>query len=65
MADSALSRRLNEITGVVLFAVALLWVIALVSYTDTDPVWFPTGSCAKLNSQLRSEAAPSTGWRQS
>jgi len=35
-----LSRRLSEIAGVAVFAAALLWLIALVSYTDTDPVWF-------------------------
>jgi S-DNA-T family DNA segregation ATPase FtsK/SpoIIIE len=40
LAASALSRRLNEITGVACFAAALLWLIALVSYTPTDPAWF-------------------------
>lgn len=40
MADTALSRRVSEFTGVVLFAGALLWLIALITYTQTDPVWF-------------------------
>ena len=40
MAESALSRRMNEITGVGLFAGALLWLVALGSYTSTDPAWF-------------------------
>jgi S-DNA-T family DNA segregation ATPase FtsK/SpoIIIE len=35
-----LSRRLREFTGVALFAGALLWLIALVSYSPGDPVWF-------------------------
>ncbi|MEO8071436.1 MAG: DNA translocase FtsK 4TM domain-containing protein, partial [Acidobacteriota bacterium] len=38
--DSALSRRVSEFTGVVLFGVALLWLIALVTATPGDPVWF-------------------------
>jgi len=40
VAHSAVSRRLNEITGVAVFAAALIWAIALLSYTDTDPVVF-------------------------
>ncbi|MEO8481784.1 MAG: DNA translocase FtsK [Acidobacteriota bacterium] len=40
MADSALSRRVSEFAGVVLFATALLWLIALVTYSSSDPVWF-------------------------
>jgi S-DNA-T family DNA segregation ATPase FtsK/SpoIIIE len=40
VADTALSRRLSEITGVAGFAASLIWLIALVSYVDTDPVWF-------------------------
>jgi DNA segregation ATPase FtsK/SpoIIIE, S-DNA-T family len=40
VADSALSRRLNEITGVAGFGVALIWLISLVSYSEADPVWF-------------------------
>ena len=40
MAASALSRRLSEFIGVALFASALLWLIALASYSASDPVWF-------------------------
>ena len=40
MADSALSRRVSEFTGVVLFAFALIWLIALVTHSSADPVWF-------------------------
>ena len=35
-----MSRRLNEFTGVACFAGALLWLVALVSYSPTDPAWF-------------------------
>ena len=45
MAGSALSRRLSEIIGVALFALALIWLVALASYSPSDPVWFfNTGS---------------------
>ena len=37
---SALSRRVSEVVGVALFAVALIWLIALASYDPNDPVWF-------------------------
>ena len=40
MSLSALSRRVSEFVGVVLFAAALFWLIALVSYDPADPVWF-------------------------
>jgi DNA segregation ATPase FtsK/SpoIIIE, S-DNA-T family len=40
VAPSAISRRLSEVVGVALFALALLWLIALVSYSPADPVWF-------------------------
>jgi S-DNA-T family DNA segregation ATPase FtsK/SpoIIIE len=40
LASSALSRRINEFAGVAVFAFALLWTVALVSYSPTDPVWF-------------------------
>ena len=40
MSESALSRRVSEFAGVALFAATLIWLIALVSYTPTDPVWF-------------------------
>ena len=45
MAQSTLSRRFSEIIGVVLFAFALVWLVALASYASADPVWFfNTGS---------------------
>ena len=40
MAASALSRRLSEVVGVGLFALALIWLISLASYSAADPVWF-------------------------
>ncbi len=40
MAGSTLSRRVSEFFGVVLFATALIWLIALTTYEPTDPVWF-------------------------
>ena len=45
MASRAVSRRVSEFAGVVLFASALLWLVALASYSASDPVWFfNTGS---------------------
>ena len=40
MPGSALSRRVSEFLGVVLFATALFWLIALATYDPADPVWF-------------------------
>jgi S-DNA-T family DNA segregation ATPase FtsK/SpoIIIE len=40
VADTFLSRRVSEITGVAGFAASLLWLIALSTYSDKDPVWF-------------------------
>ncbi len=40
MAGSTLSRRLSEFIGVALFALAVIWLIALASYSASDPVWF-------------------------
>jgi DNA segregation ATPase FtsK/SpoIIIE, S-DNA-T family len=40
VAGSTLSRRIREFVGVALFAVALIWLIALATYEPTDPVWF-------------------------
>ena len=37
---STLSRRASEVLGVALFAVALIWIIALASYSANDPAWF-------------------------
>jgi DNA segregation ATPase FtsK/SpoIIIE, S-DNA-T family len=45
VAGSPLSRRVSEFIGVALFALALFWLIALASYSASDPVWFfNTGS---------------------
>jgi S-DNA-T family DNA segregation ATPase FtsK/SpoIIIE len=42
---STLSRRVSEFVGVALFALALIWLVALASYSASDPVWFfNTGS---------------------
>jgi len=46
MADSSVSRRISEFAGVALFALALIWLIALVTYEPTDPVWFFTTDAA-------------------
>ncbi|HEX5070383.1 MAG TPA: DNA translocase FtsK 4TM domain-containing protein [Vicinamibacterales bacterium] len=35
-----MSRRLSEFAGVALFAAAVLWLVALVSYSANDPAWF-------------------------
>ncbi|MFA5907613.1 MAG: DNA translocase FtsK [Vicinamibacterales bacterium] len=37
---SALSRRVSEVVGVALFAMTLIWLIALATYDPNDPVWF-------------------------
>jgi S-DNA-T family DNA segregation ATPase FtsK/SpoIIIE len=42
MAESTLSRRISEFAGVALFALSLIWLIALVTHEPTDPVWFFT-----------------------
>jgi S-DNA-T family DNA segregation ATPase FtsK/SpoIIIE len=42
---STLSRRVSEVVGVALFAVSLIFLIALATYSAADPVWFfNTGS---------------------
>ncbi|MBI4263620.1 MAG: DNA translocase FtsK [Acidobacteria bacterium] len=46
MAESTLSRRVSEFVGVALFGLALIWLIALVTYEPTDPVWFFTTDAA-------------------
>src|SRR5688572_28121984 len=46
MADSPLSRRISEFVGVALFALALIWLISLVTHDPTDPVWFFTTNTA-------------------
>jgi DNA segregation ATPase FtsK/SpoIIIE, S-DNA-T family len=42
LAESTLSRRISEFVGVALFALALIWLISLVTHDPTDPVWFFT-----------------------
>jgi S-DNA-T family DNA segregation ATPase FtsK/SpoIIIE len=42
VAASSISRRISEFVGVAMFAIALIWLIALVSYEPSDPVWFFT-----------------------
>jgi S-DNA-T family DNA segregation ATPase FtsK/SpoIIIE len=42
VAESTLSRRISEFLGVALFALALIWLIALMTHEPTDPVWFFT-----------------------
>ena len=51
MAESTLSRRISEFLGVALFALALIWLIALMTHEPTDPVWFFTtdGTQAPVN----------------
>jgi S-DNA-T family DNA segregation ATPase FtsK/SpoIIIE len=46
MSESTLSRRISEFAGVALFALALIWLIALVTHEATDPVWFFTTDAA-------------------
>jgi S-DNA-T family DNA segregation ATPase FtsK/SpoIIIE len=40
VSGSKASRRIREVVGVALFAAALIWIIALVTYEPSDPVWF-------------------------
>ena len=40
MPASTVSRRISEFVGVALFALSLLWLISLASYSASDPVWF-------------------------
>jgi S-DNA-T family DNA segregation ATPase FtsK/SpoIIIE len=42
VAQSSLPRRISEFVGVALFALALIWLISLVTHEPTDPVWFFT-----------------------
>ena len=37
---STLTRRASEFLGVALFAAAVLWIVALVTYEPSDPAWF-------------------------
>ena len=40
MSSSAVSRRVSEFVGVALFALALVWLIALTTFDAADAVWF-------------------------
>ena len=40
MFRTTLSRRVSEFLGVALFALALVWLIALATYDTADAVWF-------------------------
>jgi DNA segregation ATPase FtsK/SpoIIIE, S-DNA-T family len=46
VSHSTVSRRISEFVGVALFALALLWLISLVTHEATDPVWFFTTDAA-------------------
>ena len=47
MAESTIPRRISEFVGVALFAIGLIWLIALVTHEPTDPVWFFTTEAAQ------------------
>jgi len=47
VAESRVSRRISEFVGVALFALTLIWLIALVTHEPTDPVWFFTTDAAQ------------------
>jgi DNA segregation ATPase FtsK/SpoIIIE, S-DNA-T family len=47
VARSKISRRVSELVGVALFAAALIWLVALVSYSPNDPVWFFSTGAAR------------------
>jgi S-DNA-T family DNA segregation ATPase FtsK/SpoIIIE len=42
-----LSNRISEFLGVVFFALAVIWLISLVTYEPNDPVWFFTTEAAR------------------
>ena len=57
MAGSFVSRRLSEFIGVALFAMALMWLISLASYSPADPVWFfTTGSDSRRSTSAVASA---------
>ena len=56
MKESTLSRRLSEFLGVALFAVALIWLISLVSHDSSDPVWFFTTDTSHAPANFANEA---------
>jgi S-DNA-T family DNA segregation ATPase FtsK/SpoIIIE len=54
LADSFFSRRVSEFAGVALFALSLAWLIALVTFSPSDPAWF-------FNSVAATEVSNFTG----
>jgi S-DNA-T family DNA segregation ATPase FtsK/SpoIIIE len=46
MAETTIPRRISEFVGVALFALGLIWLIALVTHQPADPVWFFTTDAA-------------------
>ena len=40
VSGTTISRRVSEFSGVALFALALVWLIALTTYDPADAVWF-------------------------
>ena len=57
VAASSISRRISEFLGVALFALALIWLIALVTYEPTDPVWFFTTDACRTRRRTSSAAS--------
>ena len=55
MAASSISRRISEFVGVALFAMALIWLISLVTYEPSDPVWFFTTGVAHPSATVTTE----------
>jgi S-DNA-T family DNA segregation ATPase FtsK/SpoIIIE len=47
VASTKLSNRLSEFLGVAFFALAVIWLISLVTYEPNDPVWFFTTEAAR------------------
>jgi S-DNA-T family DNA segregation ATPase FtsK/SpoIIIE len=52
LTESTISRRVSEFVGVTLFAVALIWLVALVTYEPSDPVWFFTTDALRAPTNL-------------
>jgi S-DNA-T family DNA segregation ATPase FtsK/SpoIIIE len=52
VSDTTLSRRLSEFIGVALFAIGLIWLIALITYDAADPVWYFRSGAARETSNF-------------
>ena len=48
MSGTTISRRVSEFSGVALFALALVWLIALTTYDPADAVWFFNSPAARM-----------------